>query len=148
MLGGFWQFFSFVCVIQVYFPDQVYLEGFLLDILIPPACRPAARVPPAGAPWCPELSKRYKNNGLASKKTLVKWLFDIHNKTNLATGKSKITFDQFIKHYKYLYQKPSHSLNYYKRQNNNFKKFIAILVIVILILSSILIFQRFNIKFN
>ena len=94
------------------------------------------------------LNKNPINFNLSSKKKLVKWLFDVHNDANLVTGKDKIGFDEFINHYKYLYEKPTHSLYYYKSQNYNLKKYIAILIVLLIIVASILIFQRFNIKLS
>ena len=81
---------------------------------------------------------------LNSKKDLVKWLFNVHNATNKNLGKKEITYEEFINIYKNIYKTSSYSLTEYKSSNYTLKKTICFLIIIIIILSSVIIFQRFN----
>ena len=71
---------------------------------------------------------------LNSKHTLTKWLFEIHNIINQDTKKKTITFKQFKKIYKNMYNQTTESLTYYKRKNKIQKCVIYLLIILIIII--------------
>lgn len=75
--------------------------------------------------------KKYPiDNFLDSKKQLVQWLIHIHNEVNIIFKKKTITYDEFIKIYKNIYN---------KKKTNYLKIFIIIFSIIICIISIFLI---------
>jgi len=79
---------------------------------------------------------------LQSKKTLVNWLFEIHNRVNIETNKKTITFKQFEKIYKNIYSRSTESITYYKRKNKIQK--IIIYSLLVLIIISLLVYKNFH----
>ena len=71
---------------------------------------------------------------LDSKKSLVKWLINIHNEVNIIFNKKTITYEEFIQIYK----------NIYNTKNNtkkNYTKYIIIFVVFIILLITIILFK-------
>lgn len=79
---------------------------------------------------------------LKSKNRLTKWLFEIHNIINQENKKKAITFEQFKKTYKNIYNQSSESLTYYKRKNKIQKIIIYLLIITIIVF--ICIYKKYH----
>lgn len=94
--------------------------------------------------------KKYPiDNFLNNKKNLVKWLFNIHNLTNLHLKKPIFSYKQFINKYKQIYQKKNINI-YSTSYHSYFYYYILIIIFFIIIILSIIIYLYYtnNIKYS
>lgn len=91
---------------------------------------------------CPTCSEHYNKNlaempideHLSSRRSLVEWLIEMHNRVNIKNGKPTLNYDEVMQiYYKKYYQK-DHIDDWVKKHESWFSKEKVILYIVILIL--------------
>jgi hypothetical protein len=103
---------------------------------------------------CREHFKQYISeipidNALHSKKKLVEWLINIHNKTNESLGKPVLNYIDVIDIYKNLYsESEKNEKNIEKKNNKNENNYYSLIAIILgIILISIFIWKKKNVLF-
>lgn len=87
-------------------------------------------------------------NALSTKRTLVEWLINIHNKTNITLGKPIKTYDEVINFYKQMYSnsntKNPEILETFLEKESNWTQWSIILGIILI---SIFIWNKRSVLF-
>jgi len=78
---------------------------------------------------------------LKNKQTLVEWLINIHNKTNMSLGKPTMTYEQVIEKYKTDYAN-GQSQCVKALDNKNNSNYIGIIIISVFLLLLLVIWKR------
>lgn len=91
--------------------------------------------------WCSKnyihhLQKYPIDNYLNTKKNLIEWLIHIHNEINKLFNKKIITYPEFIKIYKNIYNKKKNFFTFY-----NISLILCISIIIILIILCIYLYN-------
>ena len=87
------------------------------------------------------------DNALRNKKTLVEWLINIHNKTNVTLGKPTYTYKEVIEIYKKMYNNPTNEsknnkkIEYVNKPDNN-NMYTGGAIILGIIIISLFIWKR------
>ena len=81
-------------------------------------------------------------NNLDSKKSLVNWLINVHNKVNKSNNKRELTYNEVMNHYKLLYNGDLSSKPL-KEPNNNM---ILIVIFILLIIGLIYVYVKKYLK--
>ena len=85
------------------------------------------------------------NFHLSNKETICKWLVEIHNKSNITSGKKSITYKEFLEIYEEKYKNSSESITYFKNKLNTQKKVICSLIFILIVILFMYLFQHFQI---
>ena len=83
------------------------------------------------------------SHNLDTKKDFIKWLINIHNKTNKINDKKEISYKEFETIYSDLYKNKEESITYYKNKNITQKTIISILLGVITLLVFFIAFKYY-----
>lgn len=83
------------------------------------------------------------SHNLDSKKDFIKWLINIHNKTNKINDKKEISYQEFETIYSDLYKNKEESITYYKDKNITQKTIISILLGIITLLVFFIAFKYY-----
>ena len=82
------------------------------------------------------------SNHLDSKKSLVNWLINVHNKVNKSNNKRELTYNEVMNHYKLLYNGDLTNKQI-KETNNNM---ILIVIFILLIIGLIYVYVKKYLK--
>ena len=72
-------------------------------------------------------------NNLDSKKSLVNWLINVHNKVNKSNNKRELTYNEVMNHYKLLYNGDLTNKPVEETSNNLTNTFLTVLFILLII---------------
>ena len=72
-------------------------------------------------------------NHLDSKKSLVNWLINVHNKVNKSNNKRELTYNEVMNHYKLLYNGDLTSKPLKEVKNNMTNTFLTVIFILLII---------------
>ena len=84
------------------------------------------------------------SNHLDSKKSLVNWLINVHNKVNKINNKEELTYNEVMNHYKLLYN--GDLTNKPIKESTNSTNILLTIIFIILIIGLIYVFYKKYLK--
>jgi hypothetical protein len=98
---------------------------------------------------CPKCKEHYNKNlaespiegHLNSRRSLVEWLIEMHNKVNIKNGKPTMTYDQVMQMYYKKYYQKDHIDDWVKHHESWFSKEKIILYVIIFILLVVILIK-------
>ena len=84
------------------------------------------------------------SNHLDSKKSLVNWLINVHNKVNKINNKEELTYNEVMNHYKLLYN--GDLTNKPLKESNNMTNTILTVIFILLIIGLIYVYYKKYLK--
>ena len=84
------------------------------------------------------------SNNLDSKKSLVNWLINVHNKVNKSNNKRELTYNEVMNHYKLLYN--GDLTNKPLTESNNMTNTILTVIFILLIIGLIYVYYKTYLK--